>query len=169
MLLGSAAMGGLALNDGEMLGLQVLRNQFDPRVFPVAIVEEARAEEIEGRIFHEFTWGGWLLYAWPEQKVFIDGGTDFYGSELLRTFIEIRRMLPEWRNTLEAYRIDHVLLSVETPLAHELAREPGWGLRTCDAVGVLLSRDQPRTGLEADSLMSCLEERRHRASPGSSR
>ena len=37
----------------------------------------ARAEKLQGRIFHDFIWGGYLLYAWPEQKVFIDGGTDF--------------------------------------------------------------------------------------------
>jgi hypothetical protein len=56
---------------------------------------------------------------------------------------------------------------VETPLAHEIAREPQWGLRACDARGVLLSRSVPRTGLEADSLRACLEAHRRRNAGGS--
>ena len=147
-----------------MAGGSVLDNQFDEGIFPVEVVREARADGVDGRLFHEFAWGGWLLYAWPEQKVFIDGGTDFYGSELFRTFLAIRDMDPGWRDSLDAYGIRHALLSVENPLAHEMVREPEWGLRTCDATGVLLTRGAPRTGNEADSLVSCLRAREAPAS-----
>jgi hypothetical protein len=152
-------LGFVAFKGGVVGGLRVLDNEFDKRIFPVEVVREARADGVEGRLFHEFAWGGWLLYAWPEQRVFIDGGTDFYGSELFRTFLAIRDMDPGWRDSLDAYGIRHALLSVQNPLAHEMVRDPEWGLRTCDATGALLTRGAPWTGNEADSLVSCLRAR----------
>ena len=156
---GAIALCLVALNGGTVFGARVLDDAFDPRTFPVEIVEDARSDALKGRIFHEFTWGGWLLYAWPEQKVFIDGGTDFYGGELLRTFISINAMKPGWRDFLQEYEIDHALLDIRNPLAHELAREPGWCLRVCDATGAFLSRTTEKTGNEPADLASCLRQR----------
>ena len=168
ILLASGTIGALALNGGRAFGVQVLEDQFDPEIFPVAIVQEARAEGVEGRLFHEFTWGGWLLYAWPEQRVFIDGGTDFYGKGIFSTYIDVRELAPGWRDLLEAHSIDHVLFPVDAPLVHELVREPGWGLRACDATGALLSRNMACTENAFDVLASCLETRRSMDSAGKS-
>ena len=156
---GVVALCLVALNGGTVFGARVLDDEFDPSTFPVEVVEDARSDGLTGRVFHEFTWGGWLLYAWPEQKVFIDGGTDFYGGDLLRTFISIHSMRPGWRGQIEEYEIQHALLSVDNPLAHELSREPGWGLVTCNATGALLSRSVEKTGEEASTLEACLRER----------
>ena len=84
----------MVLLQGRVGSWRVVPDQLDPMTFPVAAVNQARAEGIEGRIFHEFIWGGYLLYAWPEQRVFIDGGTDFYGPDLMRTFMETRGLKP---------------------------------------------------------------------------
>ena len=157
--LGALLLALVAANGGRIRRVQALHDRFDPRAFPVALVERARAEGLEGRYFHEFTWGGYLLYAWPGQPIFIDGGTDFFGGDHLRTFLRIRSMSPGWRDSLRAYDIDHALLAVGTPLAHELAREPDWGLTGCDGTAVLLSRGAVHTGAEPDSLASCLARR----------
>ncbi len=59
----------------------IQRNEFLPTKFPVKAVDYITTHPIEGNMFNEFTWGGYLLYRlWPEQKVFIDGQTDFYGE-----------------------------------------------------------------------------------------
>ncbi|MGH7586457.1 MAG: hypothetical protein ACREMH_09445 [Gemmatimonadales bacterium] len=153
--IGALLVGAIAANEGRVRSVQVLANRFDRYTFPVDLVEHARAREMKGRYFHEFTWGGYLLYAWPGQPIFIDGGTDFFGGSHLRSFPAIRGMWPGWRDSLRAYDIDHALLGVRTPLAHELARDPGWGLVRCDVTGVLLSRSAPRAAAQSDSLASC--------------
>ena len=155
IVLGALLFGALAARDGRVGSVQVLADRFNPYTFPVDLVEHGRARGMEGRYFHEFTWGGYLLYAWPGQPIFIDGGTDFFGGNHMRTFLAIRGMSPGWRDSLRAYDIDHALLGVRTPLAHELVRDSGWGLVRCDVTGVLLSRSMPHVGAQSDSLASC--------------
>jgi hypothetical protein len=133
----------LAAHRGRVGSVEVISDQFDPRRFPVAAVAQARSSRLEGRIFHEFTWGGYLLYAWPEQKVFIDGGTDFYGSALLKTHRAILGLEPGWRDSLATWRIDLALVRADGPLGSELAREPGWEVWRQDSVAVLLRRKAP--------------------------
>ena len=86
---------------------------FDPDVFPVEAVAQARAEGVEGRIFNELAWGGYILYAWPEQRVFIDGQTDFYGEALSQEYLSIRNAEPGWEKKLERRGVTLVLVPAE--------------------------------------------------------
>jgi len=138
---------------------------FDPRVFPVAAVEEARREGVEGHLFHEFIWGGYLLLEWPEQRVFIDGGTDYYGTDLYREFIETITLTPGWRDNLDQRKVSLVLLGTGAAMAHELARDSTWGVRYCDENAVLLQRGYSlagerhgRNGADWHRLWACYEE-----------
>ncbi|HEV8612904.1 MAG TPA: hypothetical protein VGQ73_05290, partial [Gemmatimonadales bacterium] len=81
-------------------GRPLVQAGFDPAVFPVKAVARARAAGLSGPVFNEFAWGGYLLYAWPEQRVFIDGQTDFYGVELTREYVAIRGAEPGWRERM---------------------------------------------------------------------
>ena len=73
------ALVALAFGGGRVGGAQLLEDRFDERVFPVEAVRRARAAGLTGRMYNELAWGGYILHAWPEQRVFIDGQTDFYG------------------------------------------------------------------------------------------
>jgi hypothetical protein len=106
----------------------------------VAVVEQARAEGLTGRLFHEFIWGGYLLWAWPEQKVFIDGGSDFYGGDLLRAHRHVVNIQPGWADSLDVWRIDLVLVPTLGPMGAELAREPGWRVWQADSTATLFQR-----------------------------
>jgi len=154
----------VALNRGTIGPVMVVPNTFDPKVFPVAAVEEARRDGVEGNLFHEFIWGGYLLLEWPEQRVFIDGGTDYYGTDLYREFIETITLTPGWRDNLEERKVSLALLGTGSPLAHELARDPTWGVRYCDDRAVLLQRGYPassdeqiRRGSDWHKLWACYE------------
>jgi hypothetical protein len=111
---------------------------FDPATFPVAATEKARAAGLTGRIYNDFTWGGYLLFAWPEQKVFIDGQTDFYGEELTRTHISIQGLYPGWRDQLKKWDISLVIMPTGSSLVHELARDPAWRVWHCDRTATVL-------------------------------
>jgi hypothetical protein len=154
-------LAALALAGGRVGALQLIRNEFDGTVFPVAAVAMARSEHLEGHLFSEFAWGGYLVYAWPEQKIFIDGGTDFFGEDLFRDYETIRRMGPRWRDRLAKRDISLVLLRRESALAHELARDGRWTLLYCDSLAVLLRRSpatSARTQSAADSAERALDE-----------
>jgi hypothetical protein len=147
----------------------LLSEGFDGSTFPVAAVRHARAERLKGRLFTEFAWGGYVLYAWPEQKIFIDGGTDFFGEELFREYATIKRLVPGWRGLLGKWDLSLMLLRRESSLAHELARDPRWAVWYCDSLSVLLKRAEvpeaiPR--LSADSSELRLDPCVSRSTPG---
>jgi hypothetical protein len=137
----AAAFAVIAAGRGQVAGLRIVPDALDPEEFPVEIVRRARADRVEGRIFHDFVWGGYMLYAWPEQKVFIDGGTDFYGPALLRTYMDVASLRPGWRDTLRARDVSLVLVAPTTTFAHEVLRQPGWRIRDCDGTAVLLEHE----------------------------
>jgi hypothetical protein len=119
----------VAAERGGTLGdIRLMPDQFDPRAFPVRIVEHARAANIQGRMFNDFVWGGYILYAWPEQKVFIDGQSDFYGVPLNQLYLSIRQAEPGWERRLDSLGVDLVLVPNSTRLAEALVDSPAWML-----------------------------------------
>jgi hypothetical protein len=43
-------------------------------------------------LYNEFIWGDYVLYAWKEQRVFIDGQTDFYGDAITKRYRQITEL-----------------------------------------------------------------------------
>jgi hypothetical protein len=155
-----ALLAVLLMTGGKLGSLQLIRGEFDSTVFPVNAVAHARSERLEGRMFSEFTWGGYLVYAWPEQKIFIDGGTDFFGEELFREYSKIKQMAPGWRDLLKRWDISLMLLQRQSTLAHESSRDPRWILRYCDSLATLFQRSPailPLTAARADSAEDVLD------------
>lgn len=152
---GTVLLAALAMAQGRIGSTQIVAAGFDPVRFPVGAVAKARQDGVRGRIFNEFPWSGYILYQWPEMKVFIDGGSDFYGGSLLRTFLRITDLQPGWRDSLDAWSIELTMTAPGTPLTEELLREPGWTARYCDSTAVLLSRRGAITGVDSVPRTSC--------------
>jgi hypothetical protein len=159
-------LGALALGRGTLGGARLVTDGLDPREFPVEAVEWARKERLTGRLWHDFIWGGYVLYAWPEQKVFIDGGTDFYGVDLTRTYIETAELAPGWRANLEKWNISLAVVRTYSPLAAELGRESGWRLRHCDGTAAVFQRE---AGAGSDGAGDPLERCKAREASDTSR
>lgn len=124
--------GGVALAiglqaSGVVWDVQRQGNRFSPSVFPVAAVDALEGRLPEGRMFNEFAWGGYLLYRlWPEQQVFIDAQTDFYGEALSREFLQVADAQPGWEAVLERHRVSWVIVPRSRPLASRLQDSPEW-------------------------------------------
>jgi hypothetical protein len=157
-------LGFLALNRGRLGSLQLVRDEFDPTIFPVNAITKARTAGLDGRIFTPLTWGGYLEYAWPEQKIYIDGGTDFFGEKLFREYARIRQMSPGWRAILDQRGISLMLLQRSTSISHELARDDKWHIWYCDSLAVLFRHFPVPQGLAPDSAERRLEACGHRDS-----
>jgi hypothetical protein len=128
----------LGIADGRVDGRQLLGGSFSPDRAPVAAVAAARSAGLSGRVFSEFGWGGYLLYAWPEQKIFIDGGTDFYGGGLMRDYGIIRDARPGWPELVRHWDFSMMIVPPDAPIATELTRDHDWRYWYCDATAVVI-------------------------------
>lgn len=126
-----------------LLNTQTLRayNIYNPSIFPVNAVNWLDENPQMGRVFNSFTWGGYLLYrAWPDQLVFIDGQTDFYGEALTREYEDVISLSPEWKKILTKHEITSVIIETNSPLAIALAQEKDWKLIYQDTTATILEK-----------------------------
>lgn len=133
-------LAGIAAAGGSVAGTTVIPNRFDEHAFPVKAVTRARAAGLQGRMYNNFIWGGYLLLDWPEQRVFIDGGTDHYGEKLFNEWIQVWNLEPGWRDVMHRWKIDFALIPPESRLADELKRDHGWTEWYRDSTAVILRR-----------------------------
>jgi hypothetical protein len=129
----------LALFRGVSLDFGGTGNRFDPAVFPVGAVDWLGANPPPGEVFNYFPWGGYLLYRlWPEQRVFIDGQTDFYGESLTRQYEQVITLGDGWLQVLEQYQVRWVLMPPESDLVQALSVDPGWKMVYQDTTAAVL-------------------------------
>jgi len=136
----SVLLGILAVAGGSVAGVAIIPDRFDEKAFPVRATAEARKAGLGGRMFSHFVWGGYLMHEWPEQRVFIDGGTDHYGEKLFNEYIQVWNLDPGWREVLKRWDISLVLVPPASRLADELIRDQGWRVWHCDSTAVLIRR-----------------------------
>ncbi len=114
-------------------------NQFNPNKFPVKAVDWLQANPQEGRMFNNFIWGGYLLYRmWPQQTVFIDGQTDFYGEALTREYTQVMAVDEGWETILKKYDVSWVIIQSDKPLIKALQDEMNWTVVYQDDTGTIL-------------------------------
>jgi hypothetical protein len=130
---------GLMLTSGRIGGVPVVVAAYDPEIFPVEAVRRAREAQLEGRIFNQFIWGGYILYAWPEQRVFIDGQTDFYGEALTREYGQIISASRDLHNRLSERRVDLAIIPPTSSLSQHLIAEH-WVIWHRDSTAMVLLR-----------------------------
>jgi asparagine N-glycosylation enzyme membrane subunit Stt3 len=123
------------------LQTQSTLNKFDEQVFPVQAVNWLVAHPQAGNMFNEFNWGGYLLHRlWPDQLVFIDSQTDFYGEALARDYNQIINAQNDWETKLKQYDIDWVIVAGDAPLVHVLEAEHQWQVLYQDDTSVILRK-----------------------------
>lgn len=115
----------------------VARAEFDPTVFPVAAVARLRADGLPpGNGFSTVEWGGYLIYALPQNRVFIDSRSDFYGPGIFGDYVSIMEVDPSWQRVFARYAIQWALLPADTPLAQVLRASAGWSCGALDEAHV---------------------------------
>ena len=129
----------IILIGGGSLDFNRIGNEFSPNVFPVEAINWLVKQPNVGPVFNYFPWGGYLLYRiWPDQQVFIDGQTDFYGESLTRQYEQVIALNDGWEGVLAQYQIDWVIMPQDSRLARALEEEPGWEKRYQDETAVIL-------------------------------
>ena len=79
------------------------------------------------RLFTLDAWGDYLIYRhYPHQQVFFDGRTDYYGQRMSEEYLALVNGGPGWRQSLEKYGVDAVMMSTASPLTQSLAVDAAW-------------------------------------------
>ncbi len=85
-------------------------------LFPVEIVEYMESRELQGKIFNDYNWGGYLVWTLRDSQIFVDGRTDLYGDEIITDWWQIINIHPGWDELLNEYQADYLLISDDWPL-----------------------------------------------------
>lgn len=92
--------------------------------YPAGAIDVLRRHS--GPVLNEYDWGGYLIFAVPEQPTFIDGrGAALYPPGLIGEFETAVNLRDGYGGVLDRHRIRLVLLRPDRPLVSAL-REDGW-------------------------------------------
>jgi hypothetical protein len=117
---------------------------FPEKLFPTELIGRHERLIATARVFTADDWADYLLYRhYPQQKVFFDGRSDFYGPKLGDEFIRICRGGHDWEQLLERYQIDVLLVPADWALASLLKGRKGWKLVQDDGKAVIFQRHGP--------------------------
>lgn len=115
--------------------------------FPRAALEFIQAQHINGRIFNQYVWGGYMEWKAPELRPFIDGRADIF---VYNGVLDDHRRVTTLETPLEIldrYRIDYALLQSDRPLTYLLEQSHAWHPVYSDRIAVLLERTPADTML----------------------
>jgi len=108
--------------------------------FPRVALEFIQNRHIDGRIFNQYVWGGYMEWKLPELKPLIDGRADIF---VYNGVLDDHRRATTMEAPLEVfdkYRIDYALLQPERPLTYLLEHSAAWRVIYSDKVAVLFER-----------------------------
>jgi hypothetical protein len=112
--------------------------------YPQRAVAFLQASSQPQRIFVYYDWGGyaiWKLY--PEYRVFVDGRADLYGDSLLRQFKTAMQLRTGWRDVLDSWKVEAVLVPPSCALAQALLLDTNWHIAFSDSKAIILLRTHP--------------------------
>lgn len=130
------ATGGLALAAVTIVvlvwslrpGQTWLVTEISPKQFPIKAVQflSENREAVHGEMFNDYGWGGYLMLALPERKVFIDGRNDCYGADLVGEYGDVDDVKPNWDAIFQRHTIGWTILPTKHPLCRLLERRGDW-------------------------------------------
>lgn len=112
---------------------------FPKEMFPVEMIHAHEAEIVASRPLTTDQWADYLIFLHPgQQKVFVDGRSDFYGPEVGNQYIQIMSASWNWDQVMRQYHFNLALLPVEQPVAQLLKQRPEWRVVEDDGKHILL-------------------------------
>jgi hypothetical protein len=114
---------------------------FPAEKFPTALIERHGARLAAARVFTSDQWADYLIYRfYPQQRVFIDGRSDFYGEKLGKLYLRLAYAQADWPEAALKWGFSAVLAPSDWPLVSLLKRDPAWRLLAEEPRAVLFER-----------------------------
>jgi hypothetical protein len=108
---------------------------------PVEAVDFIRRAHLAGRMLNDYVYGGYLSWALPEQKVFIDGRADVYAwTGVFADYGAWATLREDPNRILDKYDISFCLLPQSAPMTRAMRYLPGWSEQYADSQAVIFAR-----------------------------
>jgi hypothetical protein len=103
------------------------------------------------RVLATDQWADYLIYRNPQQKVFVDGRSDFYGEKIGKEYLQVLNGHWRWREWMTKYDFDLALVPTTNAIAELLKHEPGWRTLADDGQQILLVHDRTSVPMAGNS------------------
>jgi len=111
------------------------------RANPVQALAFIRQAGLSGRLLNDYAYGGYLIWAAPERRVFIDGRADLYEpAGVLADYMRFMSLDADPQLLLTKYDIGYCLFSRDQPIVHVMPLLPGWSQVYSDEQAVVFAR-----------------------------
>jgi hypothetical protein len=111
--------------------------------YPEAALRYMEQQGIRGRTFHDYVWGGYLVWRAPWMKTFVDGRTDIFETGgVLKDYLDVLALKDSFA-VLDRHRIDFVMARTDSRLAYLVENSENWKLTYRDEVTSLYERARP--------------------------
>jgi len=114
---------------------------------PVKALNFVRHAGLSGRMLNDYNYGGYLIWAAPERKVFADGRGDVYEwTGVFADYMKFATLHEDPRFLLDKYRIDYCLLNRDAAISRVMGLLPGWNSVYSDDMSVVFLRSAKNAG-----------------------
>jgi hypothetical protein len=131
----------LLIGIGITLRAQDVRNvklqELVAGTFPEAASAYIESHALQGPLYNDFNWGGYLLWRLPELKVNIDGRTNLYGDRRIARNSATWAGLKGWDTDPELVGANLVVGSIHYPLVTLLRADPRFKVAYEDGLAVV--------------------------------
>ena len=111
------------------------------KLSPAGAVDYIRRTKLSGPMLNEYVFGGYLIWALPEEKVFIDGRGDIFDwTGVLPEYGRWATLQEDPAILLDKYKVRFCLISKDAPTTHVLPYLPGWRKVYSDDVAAVFAR-----------------------------
>jgi len=125
------------VNFRSKLGIGVLVDEY-----PVGTLKFMRDNKLKGNIYNSYLFGGYLIFNYPELKVFIDGRTPTVYSPNFFWKSRHTQNGKDWERLVEEYGITIALVKLGRPNCKVLYKSKGWTPVVFDDISVLYLRSE---------------------------
>jgi hypothetical protein len=108
--------------------------------YPVAALDFMQRQNLTGKVFNQYVWGGYMDWNTRELKPFIDGRADIFVYNGAFDDYMKTSGIQDPLETLDRYQIDYVLQQPDRPLTYLLEHSPKWQVAYADKVAVVFAR-----------------------------
>jgi len=144
---------------------KLFKPEYDPDSYPAAAIAMLRNDR-SARIFTNDEWGDYLIYRlYPENRVFVDGRSDFYGDDFVQKYLDVMNVKYDWQETLGHFGINTILLPPSAPLTGALKESRHWRVVYDDGIAVVF-RSALSSGGEPNSTTTAAGGREQRQAAG---
>jgi hypothetical protein len=123
---------GVILCTDFLIGNSNITEVYKRANYPYRAVAFIKENHYRGRLYNSYHYGGYLIWALPEEKVFIDGRMTSWAIEeerILKIYDEIEDFkVADWHDRLDNYDVNLMLLDKKSPMAQVLREVPKWRL-----------------------------------------